>query len=158
MISNLFGFRSSSEICQSLQNAGFALLRPNHVPSARGKASLFAVRYRKAKCRPKGRHLHISRIVLGDSAFPIHQPITNWSVWPYRKNKASWIVPNPHSTSGSPARTRTADLVVNSHPLYRLSYRGISRQRIVPSAWGWVNFFLLLSYYFFRATFPHPES
>jgi hypothetical protein len=26
---------------------------------------------------------------------------------------------------GSPGRTRTADQVVNSHPLYRLSYRGI---------------------------------
>jgi hypothetical protein len=26
---------------------------------------------------------------------------------------------------GSPGRTRTADLVINSHPLYRLSYRGI---------------------------------
>src|SRR3989304_2733075 len=27
---------------------------------------------------------------------------------------------------GSPARTRTTDMVVNSHPLYRLSYWGIS--------------------------------
>jgi hypothetical protein len=27
--------------------------------------------------------------------------------------------------SGSPGRIRTADQVVNSHPLYRLSYRGI---------------------------------
>lgn len=26
---------------------------------------------------------------------------------------------------GSPGRARTADLVVNSHPLYQLSYRGI---------------------------------
>ena len=26
---------------------------------------------------------------------------------------------------GSPGRTRTCDLVINSHPLYRLSYRGI---------------------------------
>ena len=26
---------------------------------------------------------------------------------------------------GSPGRTRTADKVVNSHPLYQLSYRGI---------------------------------
>lgn len=26
---------------------------------------------------------------------------------------------------GSPGRTRTADLMINSHPLYRLSYRGI---------------------------------
>jgi hypothetical protein len=25
----------------------------------------------------------------------------------------------------SPGRTRTSDLVINSHPLYRLSYRGI---------------------------------
>ena len=28
-------------------------------------------------------------------------------------------------TLGSPARTRTTDMVVNSHPLYRLSYWGI---------------------------------
>ena len=27
---------------------------------------------------------------------------------------------------GSPGRTRTCDLVINSHPLYRLSYRGVS--------------------------------
>jgi hypothetical protein len=27
---------------------------------------------------------------------------------------------------GSPGRTRTSDQVVNSHPLYQLSYRGIS--------------------------------
>jgi hypothetical protein len=26
---------------------------------------------------------------------------------------------------GSPGRARTADLVINSHPLYRLSYRGV---------------------------------
>ena len=26
---------------------------------------------------------------------------------------------------GSPGRARTADLVINSHPLYQLSYRGI---------------------------------
>ena len=28
---------------------------------------------------------------------------------------------------GSPGRARTADLVINSHPLYRLSYRGLIR-------------------------------
>lgn len=28
---------------------------------------------------------------------------------------------------GSPGRARTADLMINSHPLYRLSYRGMSR-------------------------------
>ena len=28
--------------------------------------------------------------------------------------------------TGSPGRARTADLVINSHPLYRLSYRGIT--------------------------------
>ncbi len=30
---------------------------------------------------------------------------------------------------GSPGRTRTADKVVNSHPLYQLSYRGLKRYR-----------------------------
>jgi hypothetical protein len=28
---------------------------------------------------------------------------------------------------GSPGRARTADLMINSHPLYRLSYRGMRR-------------------------------
>lgn len=30
-----------------------------------------------------------------------------------------------HVIFGSPARTRTTDMVVNSHPLYRLSYWGM---------------------------------
>jgi hypothetical protein len=36
--------------------------------------------------------------------------------------------------NGSPGRARTADLVINSHPLYQLSYRGITepaRARII---------------------------
>ena len=36
--------------------------------------------------------------------------------------------------NGSPGRARTADLVINSHPLYQLSYRGIenlARGRII---------------------------
>ena len=39
-------------------------------------------------------------------------------------------------SSGSATRTRTWDLVVNSHPLYRLSYRGIGAEKagaIVPN-------------------------
>ena len=39
--------------------------------------------------------------------------------------------PNPFGLglifSGSPGQTRTADQVVNSHPLYQLSYRGSFR-------------------------------
>ncbi len=31
--------------------------------------------------------------------------------------------------NGSPGRTRTADKVVNSHPLYQLSYRGMVEMR-----------------------------
>ncbi len=31
----------------------------------------------------------------------------------------------PLEFCGSPGRTRTADKVVNSHPLYQLSYRGL---------------------------------
>jgi hypothetical protein len=30
--------------------------------------------------------------------------------------------------SGSPGRTRTINLVVNSHPLCRLSYRGMEKE------------------------------
>jgi hypothetical protein len=37
---------------------------------------------------------------------------------------------------GSPGRTRTADLVVNSHPLYRLSYRGISNRVYYRALFG----------------------
>lgn len=33
-----------------------------------------------------------------------------------------------HGFVGSPARTRTTDMVVNSHPLYRLSYWGRRNQ------------------------------
>jgi hypothetical protein len=33
---------------------------------------------------------------------------------------------------GSPGRTRTADKVVNSHLLYRLSYRGMVVARSIP--------------------------
>ena len=29
----------------------------------------------------------------------------------------------------SPGRTRTSDLVINSHPLYQLSYRGMQSKR-----------------------------
>ena len=35
--------------------------------------------------------------------------------------------------AGSPGRTRTADLVVNSHPLYQLSYRGRGRSLEIPT-------------------------
>ena len=34
---------------------------------------------------------------------------------------------------GSPGRTRTCDLVINSHPLYRLSYRGMPGTYAAPS-------------------------
>ena len=37
---------------------------------------------------------------------------------------------------GSPGRARTADLVINSHPLYRLSYRGIRERRMVLTCRG----------------------
>jgi len=42
--------------------------------------------------------------------------------------------------SGSPGRARTADLVINSHPLYRLSYRG-REARMVKTATFRVNFY-----------------
>ncbi len=40
---------------------------------------------------------------------------------------------------GSPGRARTADLVINSHPLYQLSYRGITRVRMVLPVNNGVN-------------------
>ena len=40
---------------------------------------------------------------------------------------------------GSPGRARTADLVINSHPLYRLSYRGILRAVILLGVGARVN-------------------
>ena len=41
--------------------------------------------------------------------------------------------------SGSPSRTRTYNLVVNSHPLCRLSYRGVYltlQSKIFSMLWG----------------------
>ncbi len=34
----------------------------------------------------------------------------------------------------SPGQTRTADLVVNSHPLYQLSYRGSNVKQKIPES------------------------
>ena len=45
-------------------------------------------------------------------------------------NKSRAIVLGFYNIS-SPARTRTSDLVVNSHSLYRLSYGGIEFQYVV---------------------------
>ena len=41
------------------------------------------------------------------------------------KKKALHISMQGFLIFGSPGRARTADLMINSHPLYRLSYRGI---------------------------------
>jgi hypothetical protein len=43
----------------------------------------------------------------------------------YQKEKAVTSHKDGLLKSGSPGRIRTCDLVVNSHPLCRLSYRGI---------------------------------
>jgi hypothetical protein len=40
------------------------------------------------------------------------------------KNKGYAASAQPLDKVGSSGRTRTSDLVVNSHPLYQLSYRG----------------------------------
>ena len=52
------------------------------------------------------------------------EPPTKWLIPPlaglYQLN--SFQIPKKNI--GSPGRTRTADKVVNSHPLYQLSYRG----------------------------------
>lgn len=37
--------------------------------------------------------------------------------------------------NGSPGRARTADLVINSHPLYQLSYRGSENLKEAVSYW-----------------------
>ena len=47
-----------------------------------------------------------------------------------RKPKKSHVKLN-----GSPGRARTADLVINSHPLYQLSYRGIENLQERASYW-----------------------
>ncbi len=48
--------------------------------------------------------------------------------------------PEPLDLTGSPGRTRTSDMVVNSHPLYQLSYRGrnlfLAARAPASSAWG----------------------
>src|SRR5262245_16271373 len=43
----------------------------------------------------------------------------------YTKTEAASPVENGFCPIGSPGRTRTSDQLVNSQPLYRLSYRGI---------------------------------
>ena len=55
--------------------------------------------------------------------------VTNW--YPKQKRPTSCIKTLTLLISGSPGRARTADLVINSHPLYRLSYRGSGRGRIL---------------------------
>ena len=55
-----------------------------------------------------------------------------------RKRKALWryhpLTPRATRPYLSPGQTRTADLVVNSHPLYQLSYRGSYGNMIVGGA------------------------
>jgi hypothetical protein len=40
---------------------------------------------------------------------------------------------------GSPARTRTTDMVINSHPLYRLSYWGTNETVLLSWLFGLVK-------------------
>ena len=54
------------------------------------------------------------------------------------------------ASNGSPGQTRTADQVVNSHPLYQLSYRGSlyfyekqDRRKYLTELYAWVNTFLV---------------
>src|SRR5699024_7303706 len=55
-----------------------------------------------------------------------------------RQQKRAAVLLQPFDLSGSPGRARTADLVINSHPLYQLSYRGIAiceaRSLVKPAA------------------------
>ena len=54
------------------------------------------------------------------------------------KKRANFLGNWPFFGSGSPGRTRTSDRVVNSHLLYRLSYRGIIRYSLGDSfSAGW---------------------
>ncbi len=46
----------------------------------------------------------------------------------FEAKKSPKIKSGFHSEIGSSGRARTADLVINSHPLYRLSYRGIKER------------------------------
>ena len=45
------------------------------------------------------------------------------------KRAGIWGHPQIPVNDGSPGRARTADLVINSHPLYQLSYQGIMEAR-----------------------------
>jgi hypothetical protein len=48
-------------------------------------------------------------------------------MWKITDNKKGLgKLPKAFILLGSPGRARTADLMINSHPLYRLSYRGIN--------------------------------
>jgi hypothetical protein len=57
-------------------------------------------------------------------------------MWVVGTNPAQLLKTLPRMAKyGSPGRTRTADMVVNSHPLYRLSYRGSIKKTNPTRCW-----------------------
>ena len=48
--------------------------------------------------------------------------------WKRTESNRAWLRQAPEI--GSPERTRTSDPVINSHLLYRLSYRGMEKFRV----------------------------
>jgi hypothetical protein len=61
------------------------------------------------------------------------------------QRKRAWLKQPSPSVIGSLGRARTADLVINSHPLYRLSYQGSVKGRHLNGGirWGQAGRFLL---------------
>ncbi len=54
----------------------------------------------------------------------LHKATLNATLFINRHKKSLSISATGFDLYGSPGRARTADLVINSHPLYQLSYRG----------------------------------
>ncbi len=59
--------------------------------------------------------------------------VTCYSQVPHNELGVSSFIAKTLTVYGSPGRARTADLMINSHPLYRLSYRGMRRNlKLIP--------------------------
>ena len=100
-----------------------------------------------AECRiivPGGNQLSIRRLSLYDRSRSM------WCFWVTKKI----------NLIGSPGRARTADLVINSHPLYRLSYRGIIgwNNSVTLSTASYNSVFIILMTFLLQPWLPCPDE
>src|SRR3990167_8442267 len=70
-------------------------------------------------------HLTVRKFMRFISVCCCHLLFRSAPLVPHESLVTSEYFVRSHTVYGSPGRARTADLMINSHPLYRLSYRGI---------------------------------